>query len=275
MGSESQGAASSIDRLPTVLATEPQPEPISSPSPSPQTPQSETSRSSTTLNEANESSPEDMEEKASTTTRPEADGEAPKIGPHRFSRTAKKLMVILLSCAAMFSPLASSIYFPATKAIANVRPSPLSAKTKAVGLMLTCCEGPPCQLRQSALDYHDFHVPARHRPQLLGAPCRRQRAKNHFHWHLRRLSCGKRRPGHFERLCQSDGMARAPGHRKRCYNTHRYGTSRANPRMDRDTEANHLPVGSGAISDITSRAEIGGFIGIFSGSKYCPAAHIG
>ncbi|KAK8130922.1 hypothetical protein PG984_007360 [Apiospora sp. TS-2023a] len=223
MGSKSQGATSSnTDGLPTVRPMEPQSEPTSSPSPP--IPQIETSRSSTTLGEANEWGPEDMEEKTQTATRPEADDDAPKIGPHRFSKNQKRWLVVLLSCAAMFSPLASSIYFPSTKAIAN----DLHVSLEQVHLTITI-----------------FMVLQGIAPSFW-APIADARGRRIT------LICT------FIVFLMADiGLALSES----------YTSLMVFRAIQAIGSAATISIGSGMIADTTSRAEIGGWIGIFSGTR--------
>ncbi|KAK7931851.1 MFS general substrate transporter [Apiospora marii] len=224
MGSKSQGNASSTDRLPNDRPMDPQSEPTSSPLPSPQIPQIETSRSSTTLGEANESSSEDMEKRAPTPTEREADGDAPKLGPHRFSNTRKRWMVGLLSAAAMFSPLASSIYFPSTKDIAT----DLNVGLDKVHLTITI------------FMYMQGIAPSFWAP-LADARGRRVTLIGTFVVFLV-ANIG---------LAMADSYASLMGWRA----------------VQAIGSAATISICSGAIADITSRAEIGGWIGIFSGMR--------
>ncbi|KAK8044956.1 hypothetical protein PG993_004980 [Apiospora rasikravindrae] len=107
MGSKSQGTASSTDQLPINRSIKPEPVPAH------ELPHLGTRRSSITLSESIDSSPEDMDEKTPTTVRNRQ--ETPKDASHRFSKRTKKLLLILLSCAAMFSPACQQHLFPLHK----------------------------------------------------------------------------------------------------------------------------------------------------------------
>ncbi|KAK8069372.1 hypothetical protein PG994_005988 [Apiospora phragmitis] len=197
MGSTSQGTASSTDRLPKDRPTEPeiQPEPASAP----QFPQLETRRSSTTLGETNESSPEDMEEKTPSTSRTRH--VAPKDAPHRFSKAAKKWMLVLLSAAAILDQVHLSItIFMYLQGIAPSFWAPLAdARGRRVTFIGTFIVFLVANVGLATSNNY---------ASLMG-------------W----------------RALQAIGSAAT------------------------------IPIGSGAINDITSRAEIGGFIGLFSGMR--------
>ncbi|KAK8015037.1 florfenicol exporter [Apiospora arundinis] len=182
--------------------------------------QVDTRRSSITLGDT--SNPEDMDEKISISE--EQEMVVPQDGPHRFSKSAKKWMLILISCAALFSPLASSIYFPSTKAIAE----DLHVSLDKVHLSITI------------FMYLQGIAPSFWAP-LADARGRRITFIGTFVVFLV-ANVG---------LATSENYASLMGWRA----------------LQAVGSAATIPIGSGAINDITSRAEIGGFIGLFSGMR--------
>ncbi|KAK8084652.1 MFS general substrate transporter [Apiospora hydei] len=185
-------------------------------------PHLETRRSSITLSESNDSSPEDMDEKTPTTTRNRQ--EVAKDASHRFSKRTKKWLLVLLSVAAMFSPLASSIYFPSTKAIAT----DLHVSIDKVHLSITI------------FMYLQGIAPSFWAP-LADARGRRVTFIGTFIVFLV-ANIG---------LATSNDYASLMGWRA----------------VQAIGSAATIPIGSGAINDVTSRAEIGGYIGLFSGMR--------
>ncbi|KAK8098589.1 citrate exporter protein [Apiospora kogelbergensis] len=162
-----------------------------------------------------------QEEVVTSQTAPQ---DASQDAPHRFSKTAKKWMLFLISCAALFSPLASSIYFPSTKAIS----SDLHVSLDKVHLSITI------------FMYLQGIAPSFWAP-LADARGRRITFIGTFVVFLV-ANIG---------LATSDSYASLMGWRA----------------LQAVGSAATIPIGSGAINDFTSRAEIGGFIGIFSGMR--------
>lgn len=95
---------------------------------------------------------------------PQMEGQVPPMPPHHvFSRARKLQIVCIVSLAAVFSPLSSSIYFPALGKISTVSMVLDGESTELILVVLKRLDD-PC-----VFDNHDIHDSPGSSPSFLGS----------------------------------------------------------------------------------------------------------